>query len=106
MELLTADTLPAEESDNAFVVGIFSLLDTLLGVPMPAALATLSLPDTVTNALLYGTGPLAPYLALARACESGDDEAFASTTVALGLSSNQVNWAHLQALAWAETLLE
>lgn len=105
MELLTTDSLPPEESDNAFVVGIFSLLDTLLGVPMPAALATLSLPDTVTNALLYGTGPLAPYLALAQACESGDDETFASTSVALGLSSNQVNWAHLQALAWAETLL-
>lgn len=106
MELMTADTLDAEESDNAFVVGIFSLLDTLLGMPMPAALASLSLPETVTNALLYGTGPLAPYLALAQACESGNDEAFATTSVALGLSSNQVNWAHLQALAWAETLLD
>jgi c-di-GMP-related signal transduction protein len=106
MELLAGDTLDAEESDNAFVVGIFSLLDTLLGMPMPAALASLSLPETVTNALLYGTGPLAPYLALAQACESGDDEAFANTSLALGLSSNQVNWAHLQALAWAETLLD
>ncbi len=106
MELLAADTLPADESDNAFVVGIFSLLDTLLGLPMPAALASLSLPNTVTDALLYGTGPLAPYLALAQACESGDDEAFANTSLALGLSSNQVNWAHLQALAWAETLLD
>nr|WP_315479944.1 HDOD domain-containing protein [uncultured Rhodoferax sp.] len=105
MELLAADTLDPEDSDNAFVVGIFSLLDTLLGMPMPAALASLSLPETVTNALLYGTGPLAPYLALARACESGDDETFANTSVALGLNSNQVNWAHLQALAWAETVL-
>lgn len=106
MELLAGDTLDAEETDNAFVVGVFSLLDTLLGMPMPAALASLSLPETVTNALLYGTGPLAPYLALAQACESGDDEAFANTSLALGLSSNQVNWAHLQALAWAETLLD
>jgi len=105
MELLAADMLDPDESDNAFVVGIFSLLDTLLGMPMPAALASLSLPESVTNALLYGTGPLAPYLALAQACESGDDDAFASTSVALGLSSNQVNWAHLQALAWAETVL-
>ena len=105
MELLAADTLDSEESDNAFVVGIFSLLDTLLGMPMPAALASLSLPETVTNALLYGTGPLAPYLALAQACESGDDDTFANTSVALGLNSNQVNWAHLQALAWAETVL-
>ena len=54
MELLAADTLDSDERDNAFVVGIFSLLDTLLGVPLPAALATLSLPESVTNALLYG----------------------------------------------------
>jgi c-di-GMP-related signal transduction protein len=106
MELLASETLPADECDNAFVVGVFSLLDTLLGIPMPAALATLTLPESVTNALLYRTGPLAPYLSLTEACESGDDEAFAQTTTTLGLSSNQVNWAHLQALAWAETLLE
>ncbi|TAH12463.1 MAG: HDOD domain-containing protein [Curvibacter sp.] len=106
MELLAAETLEPDECDNAFVVGIFSLLNTLLGMPLPAALASLSLPETVTNALLYGTGPLAPYLALAQACESGDDDTFANTSLALGLSSNQVNWAHLQALAWAETLLD
>ena len=88
------------------MVGIFSLLDTLLGVPLPAALASLSLPESVTNALLYGTGPLAPYLALAQACETGDDDTFAKSCSALRLSSNQVNWAHLQALAWAETLLD
>lgn len=106
MELLAGETLPADECDNAFVVGVFSLLDTLLGIPMPAALATLTLPDTVTNALLYRTGPLAAYLSLTEACETGDDATFAQTTTALGLSSNQVNWAHLQALAWAETLLD
>jgi c-di-GMP-related signal transduction protein len=106
MELLCADSVGQEEADNAFVVGVFSLLDTLLGMPLPAALATLSLPATVTDALLYGTGPLAPFLALAQACESGDDNVFAQTTQQLGLQSNQVNWAHLQALAWAETLLD
>lgn len=106
MELLCADLVGQDEADNAFVVGVFSLLDTLLGMPMPAALATLSLPTSVTDALLYGTGPLAPFLALAQACETGDDEVFAKTTQQLDLQSNQVNWAHLQALAWAETLLD
>ncbi len=58
----------------------------------------------MTDALLHGSGPLAPYLNLTMACESANDAAFASAIAALGLSSNQVNWAHLQALAWAETL--
>ncbi len=104
MELLALEALSPDDSDNAFVVGVFSLLDTMLGIPMEEALSALTLPAQVTDALLHGSGPLAPYLNLTMACESANDAAFASAIAALGLSSNQVNWAHLQALAWAETL--
>ena len=104
MELLATDLLPIEQWDNAFVVGVFSLLDTMLGISMADAMATLTLPEEVTQALLQNKGPLAPLLALTIACETGDDMAFAATVQGLGLSNNQVNWAHLQALAWAETL--
>jgi EAL and modified HD-GYP domain-containing signal transduction protein len=104
MELLAAELLPPEECDNAFVVGIFSLLDTMMGMPLEDALASISLPQTVTDALLNGTGLLAPFLRLTLACESADDDAFAETATALQLTGDQVNWAHLQALAWAENL--
>ncbi len=104
MELLAADVLPPDDRDNAFVVGVFSLLDTMLGMSMQAALATLTLPDSVNAALLHHSGPLAPLLDLTIACETGDDATFATASHALGLDNNQVNWAHLQALAWAETL--
>lgn len=104
MELLAAEALPPEECDHAFVIGVFSLLDSLLGMPMQAALANLSLPNSVTHALLYQTGPLADYLKLTLACENGDDIAFAKSAQALQLTEKQINWAHLQALAWAETL--
>jgi EAL and modified HD-GYP domain-containing signal transduction protein len=104
MELLALEKLDAEDCDNAFVVGVFSLLDTMLGMPMKAALETVSLPPQVSDALLHRTGPLAPYLDLTIACESSDDSVFAHACSSLGLSSNHVNWAHLQALAWAETL--
>ena len=106
MELLAAELLPPEECDNAFVVGVFSLLDTLLGIPLNKALEAISLPETVVNALLHQTGVLAPFLELTKACESADDEAFARTAESLHLSNQQVNWAHLQALAWAETLAD
>ena len=104
MELLALEKLDAEDCDNAFVVGVFSLLDTMLGMPLEAALKTVALPPQVSDALLHHTGPLAPFLELALACETEDDAAFARTSKALGLSSNRINWAHLQALAWAETL--
>ncbi len=106
MELLAAERLSPEECDNAFVVGVFSLLDTMLGMPLNKALESISLPETVVNALLHGTGVLAPFLALAKACESADDQAFATASESLLLTNQQVNWAHLQALAWAETLAE
>jgi EAL and modified HD-GYP domain-containing signal transduction protein len=105
MELLAAETLPSEVCDHAFVVGVFSLLDTLLGIPLEAALANLALPEAVTTALLQGHGPLAEYLNLTLACETGDDEAFARSAQALNLTEKQVNWAHLQALAWADSLV-
>jgi c-di-GMP-related signal transduction protein len=106
MELLATEVLPPEEIDNAFVVGVFSLLDTMLGMPMNKALEGVLLPESVTDALLHQGGILAPFLALTQACESADDEAFATLADQLHLNNQQVNWAHLQALAWAETLTE
>lgn len=106
MELLAAELLPQEECDNAFVVGVFSLLDTMLGMPLNKVLDSISLPESVVNALLHNTGILAPFLELTKACESADDAVFARTADALQLTNQQVNWAHLQALVWAETMTD
>jgi len=105
MELLAAGLLAPEECDSAFVVGIFSLLETMTGLPLDRALAGIALPDAVLDALLRRTGPLAPFLELAVACEAVDDAAFAQLVDRLQLSDRQVNMAHLESLAWAEELL-
>jgi EAL and modified HD-GYP domain-containing signal transduction protein len=103
-ELLAAELLPPSECDNAFVVGLFSLLDVMLDMPMPAALESIALPEEVAHALLQRDGLLAPFLALTKACESGDEAAYAAAAEQLQLSGHQINRAHLQALAWAEEL--
>ena len=104
MELLAAELLPPEECDNAFVTGVFSLLDTMLGIPMEKAIGAVSLPDAITDALLHNKGQMAPILELTVACEQADDANFARLANELVLSNHQINWAHLQALAWAETM--
>ncbi len=104
MELLAENLLSSEECDNAFIVGVFSLLDSMLGIPLVQALDSVALPQTVVDALLHRTGIYAPFLELAIACETGDDSVFARVTEALQLSGRQVNMAHLQALAWVESL--
>lgn len=104
MELLAGYLLPPEECDNAFVVGIFSLLDAMLGIPLAEALATISLPQSVTDALLHHTGVLAPLLTLTLACENADDQSFGVAATALQLTGDQVNSAHLKALVWADQI--
>lgn len=104
MELLGAELLPAEDCDNAFVVGVFSLLGDMLDMSLEDALATIAVPQAVADALLRREGIFAPLLALTQACESSDEQSFAQAATELQLSSRQVNWAHLQALVWAEEL--
>lgn len=102
MELLVGERLGPDVREHAFVAGIFSLLDVMLGLPLDQALKLLTLPDEVVDALVNHAGPLGPYLALTEACETGDEEVFRVTCESLGLTSQEVNWAHLQALAWSD----
>ena len=106
MELLAQESLAPEEADHAFVVGIFSLLDTMLGMPMASALNLLSVSQAVEDALLRHEGVLGQLLSLAEACESNDNAAFAHAAGTLHLGSAQINSAHLQALAWADHVID
>jgi c-di-GMP-related signal transduction protein len=103
MELLGAGTLTPEQSDNAFVVGFFSLLDEMMGVPMAQALGLLDLPDDVIQALLQRQGVLGQMLALTIACESDDDTSFSAAAAALGYSTHHINIAHMESLVWADS---
>ncbi|MBV8620884.1 MAG: EAL domain-containing protein [Curvibacter sp.] len=104
MELLAEQIMTAEDADNAFVSGIFSLLDVMLGVPMAQAVELLALPPPVLEALLNHEGPYANLLLLAEACELGDEARFNKACTSLKVTSQQANWAHLQALAWADQM--
>lgn len=106
MELLALETLPPEEADQAFVVGIFSLLDVMLSMPMESAIGLLHVPPPVAAALLRREGFLGDLLTLAEACESSDDATFDRAAGLLHLTSQQINLAHLQALAWADHITE
>lgn len=104
MELLAKGLVDKQEHDNLFITGAFSLLDALLGVSMENALASMHLPETVSDALLGNGGLYAPFFELALACEGGDGEAIAEQAAALGLSAHQLNSALLQALDFADTM--
>ncbi len=103
-ELLGAYVLPKSEQDHLFITGLFSLLDALFETPMHQVLERLTLPESVTEALLNRSGMYGPFLALAEACEGEDAARIDSLAESLLLMPEQVNEAHLEAMAWVEQL--
>ena len=106
MELLAEECLPTEDCDNAFLAGVFSLLDVMLGVPMQQALEDIVLPSDINDALIERSGLIAPFLQLVEACEVADGDEVAELARSLQLSNEQINRAHLEALSWAEQFVE
>lgn len=104
MENLAADKLAREQRGGLFIVGILSQLDAALEMPMALAIEPLRLPADMIEALLHGGGPYSPYLRLAQACEHFDQEMVEQLAQAHGLSADEVNVAHVNALIWSETL--
>jgi c-di-GMP phosphodiesterase len=101
-ELAAQNALPADERDELFVAGVFSLLDIVLATPMESILKQVSLPPLVNEVLLHHRGKYAPYLELAIACEQSDEVNVSALSEAIGLDSRQVNTLHLDALLWAQ----
>jgi c-di-GMP phosphodiesterase len=102
MEILGQDRLSREQRDGQFIVGILSMLDALLNLPMTRALEPLKLAEPIVNALLRGDGIHAAYLRLAAACEEEDSNAITRLAATLDLRPDAINLAHMHALAWSE----
>ncbi|SCC91085.1 putative signal transduction protein containing EAL and modified HD-GYP domains [Thiomonas sp. X19] len=104
MELLVQGSLSAEDVDNAFVVGVFSMLDVMLGVPLDKALEEISLSESITMALKRHHGIFGPYLQIVEACEQQNWMDVDLHISLLGLSRQRVTSSHLEALAWSDSL--
>ncbi|MBI5752585.1 MAG: HDOD domain-containing protein [Hydrogenophilales bacterium] len=100
-ELLGQMKLPEKEANSLFVVGVFSLLDALMGVPIEQALARLNLPQDVSQAISLREGKYAPYFELALAFESGNLALAERLCAELEIDLTTASRAHLAAIEWA-----
>jgi EAL and modified HD-GYP domain-containing signal transduction protein len=94
-ELLADD---ADRRDRAFTVGMFSVINRLLGMPMREALEALPLADDVVAALLRGEGPEGRNLRVVLAWELGD---FSAAEGVPG-GTTRVARAYRKAVEWAD----
>jgi len=86
-----------ESPDTFFLVGLFSMLDAILGLSLEAAIRQLPLAEKVQAALLANQGTLGGILACVVAFERGDWEAVERS----GLDPTTIQQTYLQAIAWA-----
>lgn len=94
----------AQMRDEAFICGVFSLLDKLMRQPFGELLKSIPVPATVQQALVDGAGPYQPYLELVQAVESAAMFDVREIAERLMMSVGEVNAALLRALATARQL--
>jgi EAL and modified HD-GYP domain-containing signal transduction protein len=100
-ELVTAASVERQLAGSAFIVGLLSLLDVLLEVPMQKILARLQLSDDVKGALLERHGPLGTPLQLVEAYEKANWDAAKGLANESAVPSDLVPSLYLDALHWA-----
>jgi EAL and modified HD-GYP domain-containing signal transduction protein len=90
----------ATRQEQAFMAGIFSLLDTLLGMPMSEILSIIKLPDDVQSALLGQSGELGEMLMIVERLQAGDRSVSVPAFLSL-LPPEQFAECQFDALKWA-----
>lgn len=109
MELIAAAERPHDKNhqERAFMVGILSLLDVLLGIEMQQIIDKLNISDDMSQALLKRDGRLGQELKLVEANEKGEVAVIQSVLNELGfLSLSELTNIELEALSWVNRIGE
>lgn len=103
-ELMAKETGNARLSGDAFFCGLFSLLDTILGISMEDLFRQILLPENVMNALTKHEGVIWQFLTLARLYEEQDWESAGALLDSFKLDQATVIGAMQQSIEWADNI--
>jgi c-di-GMP phosphodiesterase len=105
-ELVRASVGGTDEQmrSEAFICGVFSLLDRMLGEPFSKLLDSVPVPETVRTALVDGQGPFRPFLDVVHAVENESIYDIRESAERLLLGEAAINRATLRALGSAAQL--
>ncbi|MEP6619477.1 MAG: EAL domain-containing protein [bacterium] len=91
--------------DPLFMVGILSMMDALMRVPMARVLSLVEVSTDVHSALLERTGPLANALLLVEAYDAGQWDVVKRLAMQVGVDAEQVPGFYFDAVTWARAQL-
>lgn len=103
-ELVAMRTSSTNIANEAFMVGLFSLLDVILGLPLDELMEQLAVSPDVEKALKNKSGELYPYVRLARLYEQRMWEEASDVAHEIGLPGSAVAEMMNQAASWADGL--
>jgi len=94
-------------ASDAFLVGMFSLLDALVHRPLSEVLVELNLPAAIRGPLLGTAGPtgVAAVYQIALRCEAGDWETLEELLKQLFLPAGKISELYIEAVNWANGML-
>ncbi len=97
--------LTSAECDELFLVGLFSLFDLLLGIPVSRLLTHMNLSQDTRDVLLRSEGKYGPYLRLALVAERGDSKLAAAMATVIGIDPAEIGPVQAAAFAWTQESL-
>lgn len=103
-ELVAERTSSSNISNDAFMVGLFSLLDVILGLPLEELMAQIAVSREVAEALENDSGELYPFVNLARLYEQRMWEEASDVAHEIGLPGTAIPELMNQATKWADEL--
>ena len=105
-ELLTANLGARKEKQSLFLLGVFSLMDAMLGRPLSEIVAEVALPDRVRAALLGRSNFYREILDLVIAFEAGRWSEVSERALRLRQDESQLPAIYLEAVDWAQKVFQ
>jgi len=95
----------AQLSSDLFLLGLFSVLDIILEMPMDRAIKQVHISKNVSQALTEGSGILYPVIKFVTDYESASWSAVSRQMIVSNISDENLSEAYLDALRWYRELL-
>ncbi len=104
-ELLARESILSEYDSEVFMVGLFSLIDSMLETKMESIMTKLPVVDAIKDALISRKGMFAPFLDAVIAYERKQDKVFVDILDELAIQGSSVPEMYLLSIKYANGML-
>jgi EAL and modified HD-GYP domain-containing signal transduction protein len=105
-ELLAANLGTREDEQGMFLLGVFSLMEAMLGLPIAEIIPEIALPEMVRAALLGTPNGYRKILDLVKALEAASWIEVSELALGLQQDESQLSSAYLEAVDWAQKVFQ